>query len=1047
MTRRKNSLCGVRVCRLALGIVGALLVSIILFTSGTAKASPSWCVKELERSNDHIKVLHNPDCDLRVLPRMYPQKDDAGKILPMQQQLRSLFAANQTRVENGVKRRFTVMRGCVRPGKPSRYADAEEMQICPDGLMNYFSAPASDSAARIVVPVKRYLTIAEHNLAVASVACEQLQKLNVRDNEAEKAVENCKKEFPAMIFASGTFVPRNPKGPSSPIDNEKLQELRATNIALEAKLATIAPLANKGGFVMPLFIVLFGLAIFGASSTIVALKIRRDKKVVDTKYVALMKERNDWKVILRKEVITEYEVHLKAHKARVEEELKLAWQNLLNKQQKENNQLIEDNKKLRERVEELSTQIEDYRVSIIPVPIASVDSIKPQSKDAEQLQVIDNQTAEIRELRQESGQKDQQIADVTEDLNDARKQVAELNGEILALGKRNAELEPDQKALKEELAKAKAEADESHIKARDANREKVELEEKVTELNQDLDGSQLQVATLEASVEESEKRIDFLNGHVEKLMGVSGAFSMKQTLSLGIKADESAIKAEDEQEPDVATQGISKGSGSGYSMVLPKDSPEQHEIPQSIGDALGADDRQKPDAWNRGPEECTPFYDPDEMRRRASDSTRPLPGEGPDEVAHFPLERDPDLSDSDSPREEMPTLSEAADIQQDQILEEQVIHYRGEWLKLAQLIRRKLLPGLEVTKSSNTEQTYLSLETALQVLNADNAKDARRLRDAEIDRDTHEVGREKNAKRIAHLEEELREKNAELGSAQQVANALRVENDGMVKIIHGDSLQTKLLGYQLASQQAEQRALAAERARQDAAEELSRVSGFLGDRDRTIALNENQISLLAKANAELESRFDAESKTEGIPFWQEERKTDSGLAPDPNQAEKVSAALGLGEEDRLPAREVLSQLPQEELLRLASSVFYAMAEYIRAGEGMELPIGGMEDLYALHDVANIPLVSIYGFVMPKTLQNIAGHGLPRLYHTMHDTFRGPDTIFEEPVSMMTMVPPPTGVPVDRNSALPTTEGSTVRPRAAICPPPVKKDDKSRSNVS
>ena len=117
------------------GLLGLVLVALL---PGTAKAEPEWCVRELSRSDESVVVQHNPECDLRILTRMYPQKDDDGKVLPEQVQLRSLFAANQTRVVDGVTYRYTVMRACVKPGKPSKDADEEELKLCPRGLRNLF---------------------------------------------------------------------------------------------------------------------------------------------------------------------------------------------------------------------------------------------------------------------------------------------------------------------------------------------------------------------------------------------------------------------------------------------------------------------------------------------------------------------------------------------------------------------------------------------------------------------------------------------------------------------------------------------------------------------------------------------------------------------------------------------------------------------------------------------------------------------------------------------------------------------------------------------
>jgi len=1059
--RRNKGLASFRSLHILIGVF--VLMAILLPSATTAKAAPSWCVRELERTDKHIVVLHNPDCDLRVLPRMYPQKDDDGNVLPMQQQLRSLFAANQTRVEDGNKRRFTVMRGCVRPGKPSQHADAEELQVCPDGLMNYFSAPAADSAARIIVPVKRHLTVAEHNLAVAKSACEQLQKLPTLDTQAEKAVENCKKEFKDMVFTAGATAPAVPKGPTSPVDNEKLQKLQKQNADLHAKLVTVVPQANKAKFVGPLFIVLFGLAVIGATSIIVALKTRRDKKLVEAKHAVLAKERSAVKEIVRAEVVVDYKKQLAATRGKVEEELRLAWNNLLTKRQKENNQLTEDNKKLRERIEELSAQIKDFRESIVPPPINTADAIKPQSKDAEQLRIIDNQAGEIRALKRALAEKEWQNNDLAEHVAGMSQRVEELVGESTALTREHATLELASKHLDSENARLRNESEQIHAKARDANRDKViaeervaELEEAVRERDQDSAGLRQQISAHEAAASQAAEKIKFLNLRITQLVHAdsvsdvkSDADLMKQTLQgppphrLAARIDDDTLVPDDagmNTKPNVEQEPEGQQPGSAYSYRL--DEAEDHAIPSSIGTARGADERRMPEAWDRGVDELTHPCDETEYEKRVSDSVRPQPGENPEDVDFSRL-----AEDDDEPRDEMPTLSEADGVTQELVENEQRIHYHKEWFKLVQLMARKVVPELKLDMHSNTEQTFLTLEAGLQDLHSNHARLSQRLKDAEFERDNQKAARDKNAKHIERLEADLRQREVELASAQEIAGALRRENDGMTEIINvkGDNLQRKLYAYQLAIAKAEQRALKAEKARQVSSEQLSQAQGEIASRDRAIALQTEQIAALEQSKGELESRFTTVSKTEGIPTWSsEERKTDSGLGPDLNQAKQVSTVLGLGDKDRLPAREVLARLPQEELLRLASSVFYAVAEHIRGGEVLELPIGEMADLYALHDVANVPLVSIYGFNMPQTLQNIAGQGTPRLYHTMHESIRRPEDVSEVPSSMMTMPPPPAGVPADRNSSPPPPDNSVVRTRAAICPPPGQKDGKSRS---
>jgi len=153
-----------------------VLAALMLVSNAWAKPdnpyADSPCVRVVEKADDHLVVAHNPTCDLRDIPRMFPQiNPETGKPFPMQVQLRSLFAANQSRVVDGKKIRHTVMRGCVRPARPSPDADAEEISACPDGLMNYFSAPADDSLARVTVPFTQNLTFAARMEKLGKRSC------------------------------------------------------------------------------------------------------------------------------------------------------------------------------------------------------------------------------------------------------------------------------------------------------------------------------------------------------------------------------------------------------------------------------------------------------------------------------------------------------------------------------------------------------------------------------------------------------------------------------------------------------------------------------------------------------------------------------------------------------------------------------------------------------------------------------------------------------------------------------------------------------------
>ncbi len=151
------------------------------------------CVTKLAQTESMYRVAFHPYCDLRELVRTFPVLNEAGKPLPMQEQLRNIFEANKDREVAGVKVRHTVMRGCVLAGKPSPDADAEEKQYCPNGLVNYFAAPANDSIAIIEVPRSRLLTYTEKLEKLSASACNVLGTAPNPDILVRGVLANCQK--------------------------------------------------------------------------------------------------------------------------------------------------------------------------------------------------------------------------------------------------------------------------------------------------------------------------------------------------------------------------------------------------------------------------------------------------------------------------------------------------------------------------------------------------------------------------------------------------------------------------------------------------------------------------------------------------------------------------------------------------------------------------------------------------------------------------------------------------------------------------------------
>ena len=413
----------------------------------------------------------------------------------------------------------------------------------------------------------------------------------------KKAATSCSKQFTAMVFGA--------KVKTSPADSDNAGAKEPNKIK-EPEVAKAVPgnstidsknADDKSQFVIPLFIMLIGLAIYGAAVTMFYIKVNRDKNALLKSHAILIAERNEVKAIMQGEVAEELKLRLRAQRERIVKEQRDAWNNTLNRQQRELNQITDDNAKLKERNEELGKQIEDYRESVLPVN--GFASPKLVSTDVDQLKIIDEQATEIRSLKNETAGQAQQIA--------------ELRGEMDALAERNTVLED--------------EAAQSHNEARAAKRDKVALEVRVSELEEEVSSLEAGNLKLQDTIQEKDQQIAVhekaalshreekraLEVRVRQLLEAAGMCGMstgtgrcrdvlKDTLPLGVTADQLANYAKDE-----------------ISGSMAADIPEPVRLMESEAQGGG-----HPENW----QDVTAVDSEDDVRRRAEDSIKPQPIEG-----------------------------------------------------------------------------------------------------------------------------------------------------------------------------------------------------------------------------------------------------------------------------------------------------------------------------------------------------------------------------------------------------------------------------------
>lgn len=246
----------------AVGIVSFIIA--VMAVTGLAYAGPT-CPRVISQTEEGTTVLIGEGCELGSVARKFPLAGPDGKALPLQVQMRSIYAANQNRIEpDGSLRRRTVLRTCAKPGKPDPYADTEEKTLCPNGLMYYFGVASDGSQARIFIPSKRVLTVAEsaeaaeRQEAAKQAERDALQARTLADNEA--------KEIELMDAAAAARIAEL---------EAQLAESRHLNASLKAP-------ASKGRWFWRMVICMVGLVAWGVGGTLSTIRARQVRPVIAT---------------------------------------------------------------------------------------------------------------------------------------------------------------------------------------------------------------------------------------------------------------------------------------------------------------------------------------------------------------------------------------------------------------------------------------------------------------------------------------------------------------------------------------------------------------------------------------------------------------------------------------------------------------------------------------------------------------------------------------------------------------------------------------------
>ena len=244
---------------IACAIVGVLTVA------GMAYAGSN-CPRVLSQSDAGTTVVISNGCQLDTVARMYPQIDPAtGSAYPLQQQLRSIYAANQARTEaDGTYRRSSVLRTCVKPGKPDPFADAEERAACPKGLMYYFGVPSDGGQAKILIPSHLTLTLTE-SADKAQREADEAEAVKAKAREEKQVAEDAHARVEIDAQSAAT-----------------IKQLQKDLTDSQQIAAALKGPASKGRWFWGLIVCMLGLAVWGVGGTMSTIRARQVKPVIAT---------------------------------------------------------------------------------------------------------------------------------------------------------------------------------------------------------------------------------------------------------------------------------------------------------------------------------------------------------------------------------------------------------------------------------------------------------------------------------------------------------------------------------------------------------------------------------------------------------------------------------------------------------------------------------------------------------------------------------------------------------------------------------------------
>jgi len=268
MTSLLRALLGIRFSSFQI-TVSLIFSLLLLFVPKSALAMGAMeCFPHVENVTiDDLRYLQitredRKECSLYLMAKSFPQLGEDGKPLPIQQQLRSIKAANDMLMEGkrGVR---PVHSNCVPDSKPWSDQTLTEREMCAEQLVNYY--PVTN---QILIPKIPQLSKSEQIQELSAAACKALSEMPNPSDRAKKVLANCQKHYAGIVIPAKSVSPLKMKLTQAQAEVAALLDENATLVTTKEqqgeKLASITATSNSAQGVAVFFFVAFGLVLVDA---------------------------------------------------------------------------------------------------------------------------------------------------------------------------------------------------------------------------------------------------------------------------------------------------------------------------------------------------------------------------------------------------------------------------------------------------------------------------------------------------------------------------------------------------------------------------------------------------------------------------------------------------------------------------------------------------------------------------------------------------------------------------------------------------------------